>query len=80
MGGDVVEIPSYEEVAADKASFAEAFRLASREQNPCSARTIVQRHGDRLLIVCPPALPLSEAEMDALYALPFEKAPHPCLS
>ena len=73
----VLEIPSCEEVAADKALFAEAFRLASREQNPGSARTVVQRHGDRLLISYPPALPLSEAEMDAIYALPFEKAPHP---
>jgi len=74
---DVLDIPSFEDVAADKALFAEAFRLVSREQNPCSARTIVQRHGDRLLMSSPPALPLSEAEMDAVYALPFEKAPHP---
>lgn len=75
--GHVLEIPSHEDVAADTTLFAEAFRLVSREQNPCSARTIVQRHGDRLLISTPPALPLSEAEMDAIYALPFEKAPHP---
>lgn len=74
---NVLEIPSCEDVTADKTLFAEAFRLASREQNPCSARTIVQRHGDRLLISYPPAQPLSEAEMDAIYALPFEKAPHP---
>jgi uncharacterized radical SAM protein YgiQ len=73
----VLEIPSCEDVTADKALFAEAFRLASREQDTCSARTIVQRHGDRLLVSAPPALPLSEAEMDAIYALPFEKAPHP---
>ncbi|MBC8019167.1 MAG: YgiQ family radical SAM protein [Verrucomicrobia bacterium] len=74
---DVLEIPSYEDVSADKALFAEAFRLVSHEQNPYSARTIVQRHGDRLLVSAPPTLPLSEAEMDAVYALPFEKAPHP---
>ena len=74
---DVFEIPSYEEVAADAASFAEAHRLVSCEQNPRSARLVVQRHGDRLLISLPPALPLSEAEIDAVYALPFEKAPHP---
>jgi uncharacterized radical SAM protein YgiQ len=73
----ILEIPAYEDVAADKALFAEAFRLTSREQNPCSARTIVQRHGERLLVSSPPSLPLSEAEMDAIYALPFEKAPHP---
>jgi len=70
---DVLAIPSYEEVAADKAQFSKAFRLASRERD----RTIVQRHGDRLLVSNPPALPLSETEMDAIYALPFEKAPHP---
>lgn len=73
----VLEIPSYEDVLADKAAFAEAFRLASREQNPCSARTIVQRHADRIVVSLPPALPLAEAEMDAVYALPFEKTPHP---
>jgi len=72
----VLEIPSFEDAVADKALFAEAFRLVSRELNPGSARTVVQRHGDRLLISYPPALPLSEADMDAIYALPFEKAPH----
>jgi uncharacterized radical SAM protein YgiQ len=74
---NVLEIPSHEDVTADKVLFAEAFRLVSHEQNPCSARTIVQRHGDRLLVSSPPALPLSEAEMDSIYALPFEKVPHP---
>ena len=74
---DLLEIPSYEDATSDKSLFAEAFRLSSREQNPGSARIIVQRHGDRLLICRPPALPLSEGEMDAIYALPFEKAPHP---
>jgi len=73
----LLEIPSFEEVSADKARFAEAFRMESCEQNPCSARTIVQRHGDRLLVSAPPATPLSEGEMDAIYALPFEKEPHP---
>ena len=76
-GGSVLELPSFEAVCVDKAAFAEAFRLFSTEHNSCRARTITQAHGDRLLISSPPALPLSEAEMDAVYALPFEKAPHP---
>lgn len=70
-------IPSFEEVVADKKKFGEAFVLASKEQHPHSAKAIVQRHGDRLLICNPPAMPLSEAEMDAVYSLPFEKTPHP---
>jgi uncharacterized radical SAM protein YgiQ len=76
-GSDILEIPSCEDVVADRKMFAEAFRMASLEQNPFCARTIVQRHGDRMLVCTPPSLPLAEAEMDAVYALPFEKGPHP---
>ena len=72
-----ITLPSYEESVSSKEKFAEAFRLAYLQQNPWSARTVVQQHGNRLLICNPPALPLSEAEMDAVYALPFEKSPHP---
>ena len=75
--GDFLAIASFDEVVADKVTFAEAFRLASQEQNPYCGRTIVQPHGDRTLVCAPPALPLSEAVLDAVYALPFEKAPHP---
>ena len=57
-GPPVLEIPSYENVADDKARFADAFRLAYLEQNPWSGRTIIQPHGNRMLICNPPALPL----------------------
>jgi uncharacterized radical SAM protein YgiQ len=72
-----VVIPSFGEVSSDKGKYAEAFRLLSGEQNPYCARTVLQRHGDRLLVCNPPAMPLTESEMDAIYALPFTKAPHP---
>ena len=75
--GTDVTIPSYEEVAKSKDKFAEAFRLAYIQQNPWSARTVLQQHGNRTLVCNPPSLPLSEGEMDAVYALPFEKNPHP---
>ena len=75
--GQYVEIPSCEEVSDSKEKFSEAFRLAYLQQNPWSAKTVVQKHGNRLLVCNPPALPLSEAEMDAVYALPFQKSPHP---
>ena len=75
-----VEIPSYEEISTSKEKFAEAFRLAFLQQNPWSARIVLQQHGNRRLVCIPPALPLSEMEMDAVYALPFEKGPHPSYS
>ncbi|MBV5341956.1 MAG: YgiQ family radical SAM protein [Deltaproteobacteria bacterium] len=72
-----IEIPSYEEILASREKFAEAFRLAYLQQNPWSAWIVSQRHGNQLLVCNPPALPLTEAEMDAVYDLPFEKGPHP---
>ncbi|MGB9082690.1 MAG: YgiQ family radical SAM protein [Desulfuromonadaceae bacterium] len=75
--GTSITIPSYEEVSASKEKFAEAFRLAYLQQNPWSAGVVCQQHGARTLVCLPPALPLAEAEMDSVYALPFEKSPHP---
>ncbi len=72
-----VALPGYEEVAADHRQFARATRLLHAEVNPANARRLSQAHGDRLLIVNPPAVPLESAELDAVYALPFRRLPHP---
>lgn len=71
------EIPSWEEVAADCKAFAAAFVQAEGEMNPFCGAALVQRHGDRSLVCNPPSHPLAEHELDAVYALPFEKSPHP---
>jgi uncharacterized radical SAM protein YgiQ len=72
-----VELPSFEQVTADKRAFAEATRLLHLETNPLNGRRITQRHGDRLLVVNPPALALDEAGMDRVYDLPYTRKPHP---
>ena len=71
------ELPSFEEVSTDKVKYAEAFRLRDAEQNPFCARSLIQPHGDRVLVCNPPALPLDSRELDAVYRLPFVNAPHP---
>ncbi len=75
-----IEIPSYEEISSSREKFAEAFRRAYLQQNPWSGKSVIQQHGNRMLICNPPALPLTETEIDAVYALPFEKSPHPSYS
>jgi radical SAM superfamily enzyme YgiQ (UPF0313 family) len=40
-------------------------------------RCLVQRHGDRVVLVQPPAAPLTSAELDSVYDLPFTRRPHP---
>jgi len=75
--GRVVEVPSFEEAAAEKVKFAEAFRLEYLEQDPFHGRTVAQRHGTTFVIQNPPALPLSEKEMDDVYGLPYTRTYHP---
>ncbi|MFN3885193.1 MAG: YgiQ family radical SAM protein, partial [Rhodocyclaceae bacterium] len=72
-----VRLPDYEKVKTDKLAYAEASRLFHLESNPGNARALVQRHGDRDLWLNPPPIPLSTAEMDYLYGLPYARAPHP---
>ncbi|HVR63039.1 MAG TPA: YgiQ family radical SAM protein [Polyangia bacterium] len=73
----VVRMPSFESVAADPVLYAHASRLLHVESNPGNARALVQRHGDVDVWLNPPPLPLSPAEMDAVYELPYTRQPHP---
>nr|WP_281047642.1 YgiQ family radical SAM protein [Syntrophotalea carbinolica] len=72
-----LELPSYEAVSNDPEAFGRAFRLAAEEGNPYSGRAVAQRHGNRWVLVNPPSLPLSQTELDGIYALPFSRKPHP---
>jgi len=74
---DALELPSFEEVKRDKTKFAKATRLHHRETNPLNARRLRQRHGDRVLVHNAPTLPLTQAELDAAYDLPYRRRPHP---
>ncbi len=75
--GNFITLPSYEEVKADKYAFVEATRLIHINTNPHNAQTLVQFHERQAVVVNPPALPLSEAEMDRIYDLPYTRRPHP---
>ncbi len=76
-GRTVVRLPSFEEVSADKTLYAHASRVLHQESNPGNARALVQRHGDREVWLTPPPIPLTTAEMDGVYGLPYARAPHP---
>jgi len=73
----VVRLPSCETVIEDKEAYARASRVLHRESNPGNARALVQRHADRELWLTPPPIPLTTPEMDAVYDLPYARAPHP---
>ena len=79
VGLDAVDVlPSYEAVRDDKLAFAEATRVIHSNTNPFHAAALVQFHDRQAVVQTPPAFPLSQAEMDVIYDLPFTRRPHPC--
>ncbi|GAC1606386.1 MAG: YgiQ family radical SAM protein [Myxococcales bacterium] len=72
-----VWLPSYEEICADKKTYAEFSRLYHLEHNPENARILIQPHGGQLVYINPPAEPPSTESIDAEYELPFTRVPHP---
>lgn len=74
---EIIVLHSHEEEVRDKRCHAEDFRLIEIESNKIEAKTIVQRVGDRTVVVNPPYSPMTTEELDAVYDLPFQYLPHP---
>ncbi|HPF20746.1 MAG TPA: YgiQ family radical SAM protein [Syntrophomonas sp.] len=77
MPEEALALPAYEKVKQDQVAFAAATRLIHQELNPYCARPLAQQHGERWVVVNPPALPLSTAQMDEIYGLEFTRRAHP---
>ncbi|MBN1239029.1 MAG: YgiQ family radical SAM protein [Gammaproteobacteria bacterium] len=72
-----IRLPGWDEVRDDPVLYAHASRILHTEANPGNSRPLVQRHGSRDVWLNPPPVPLTSAEMDAIYELPFQRRPHP---
>ncbi|TAG27375.1 MAG: YgiQ family radical SAM protein [Burkholderiales bacterium] len=77
----VVRLPSYEAVKDDPVLYAHANRVLHLETNPGNARALVQQHGvgttAQDVWITPPPIPLTTAEMDLVFDLPYARSPHP---
>ncbi|MBG9387018.1 YgiQ family radical SAM protein [Caenimonas aquaedulcis] len=73
----VIRLPSYDQVKGDPVLYAHANRVLHLETNPGNARSLVQAHGDRDVWLTPPPIPLTTAEMDYVFGLPYARSPHP---
>ena len=74
---DALMLPSFEEVSRSKRAYAEATRIEYAEHDPVRGRRMAQAHGDRYLVVNPPAMPLSREELDRVAELPYTREVHP---
>jgi len=77
----VIRLPAYEAVKSDPVLYAHANRVLHLETNPGNARALVQAHGEgitaRDVWINPPPIPLTTAEMDLVFDLPYARSPHP---
>ena len=73
----VIRLPAFEQVVDDPVMYAHASRILHLEANPGNARALVQRHGNVEVWLNPPPIPLTTAEMDRVYELPYQRQPHP---
>ncbi len=72
-----LELPSFEEVRDNRRLYAEATRVEYEEHDPVRGKALIQKHDKRYLIVNPPAMPLTTAELDFVAELPYTKEYHP---
>ena len=74
---DYGKLPSFDDVRRDKHAFAAAFKEEYLEQDPIRGKRLAQQNGEWCVVQNPPAMPLSEAEMDEIYDLPYMRTYHP---
>lgn len=68
---------SHETCLRDKTAQAENFRHIEEESNKVSARRLIQKTGEKYVVVNPPYPPMSSKELDASFDLPYTRLPHP---
>ena len=74
---DRLTLPSFEAVSTNMTDYADATRVEYEEHDPVRGKALIQPHGNRYLIVNPPAMPLSTEELDFVAELPYTKQYHP---
>ena len=74
---NTVMLPSFEDVRDNIRHYADATRIEYAEHDPVRGKPMAQKHGEKYLLVNPPAMPLSMEEMDRVAELPYVKNYHP---
>ena len=72
-----VMLPSWEDLQADPKLLLKLTKVTEAQQTPFSGKRLVQMHGNRAVVMEPPAMPVDGAELDELYEYPFQRLAHP---
>jgi len=77
---DYILLPSFEKVRDDKVLYARSFQVQHENIDAITAKMLIEPYQGWYIVQNTPALPLSCEEMDAAYALPYERTFHPSYS
>lgn len=72
-----LRLPSFQDLQSDRRRYAESFQIQYRNTDPFSAKRLAEPYGKEWVVQNPPQKPLSTAEMDHVYALPYCRTYHP---
>ena len=71
-------LPDYKELVSDKKRYAESFFVQYSNTDPFSGKRLVEPYEGKVFVVQnPPSKPLSQQEMDDVYALSYMRSYHP---
>ncbi|NBU46450.1 MAG: DUF3362 domain-containing protein [Flavobacteriales bacterium] len=74
---ETVELSSHEKCLSDKIAYAANFKIVEVESNKWEANRIIQKVGDKVLVINPPYKTMTENEIDKSFDLPYTRLPHP---
>ena len=75
---DGIKLPTYEELLADKLNYAKSFNVQHNNTDPFTGKTMYEEYPHKVFVIQnPPQEPLSQIEMDDIYALPYTRKYHP---
>jgi len=72
-----ITLVSHEVCLNDKKLYSSNFKHIEQESNKYEAARLLQKTGNRWVVVNPPYNPLNEEELDASFDLPYTRVPHP---
>ena len=72
-----ITLPSFAEIKADRRRYAESFKIQYANCDPFTAKRLAEPYDNFFVVQNPPQKPLTTAEMDAVYDLPYMRAYHP---
>ena len=74
---DIITLPTFKAASTDKKAYAESFRTQLENADAIRGKALAELYPSGIVVQNPPAEPLSQAEFDRVYSLPYAYEAHP---